>query len=128
MHKKMNLLNLLSAIAFSISSFSLLSIPFINIGDELPKEAYAIAAIFWIGLLIGVIIQLYLSHKCKKMKLHNKLKEHRIPMVISAVSFIMLLLLIILRSQSKIAVIISLFVTTVSLQFTVIIKRKGCLK
>ena len=128
MHKKMNQLNSLSAISFAISSLSLLIIPFINTGDGLPKVAYATAAIFWIGLLIGVIIQIYLAHKCKKMELHNKLKEHRIPLAMAVFSFLFLLLLIILRSQSKIAVIICLFATIVSLQFTVIIKRKGCLK
>ncbi|MDE6784861.1 MAG: hypothetical protein K2J26_05760 [Ruminococcus sp.] len=128
MSNKMKTLNSLSAVAFVISSLSLLMIPFIEIGDDLPKEAYAIAAFFWVGFLVGAVIQLYLLLECKKMKLKNKYTAHRIPLLISAVSFIILLMLIILKSSSKLAVIISLFMTILSLQLSAVIKRKGCLK
>ena len=74
MSNKMKALNSLSAVAFVISSLSLLMIPFIEIGNDLPKEAYVIAAFFWVGFLVGAVIQLYLLLECKKMKLKNRLK------------------------------------------------------
>ena len=126
--KKMRMLNLLSAIAFIISSGSLFAIPFIDIGDELPGIAFVIAAIYWSGLLIGIGLQIFLSVKCKRMSLKKRNGPVRILYAVAAISFVTFIVLAVMRSKSSIAVVSTIFITFISLQGATVIKRKGCLK
>ncbi len=128
MVNKLKLLNILSAAAFIISALSLLYIPFISSEEKLSRSSYVVAAVFWIGLLLGIIIQIILYVKCRKLKRRSKKRIHRIPLLISAIAFVVLLLLIILRSQSSVAVIIALITTMISLEMSVIIKRREFLR
>lgn len=68
MIKRLQKMNFVSAIAFLLSSLCLLFIPFANLTDKLPEYAYVIAAVFWVGLLVGIGLQIYLKSKCKKLK------------------------------------------------------------
>ena len=128
MVKKLTLLNTISAISFFVSSVSLLFIPTLKTDTGLPKSGYIIAALFWIGLLVGIVIQIVLVKKKKKMHLQCKTKTQRIPLVTAAASFMILLIMVIMKSKNSIAVVGLLFCTVLSLQLAAIIKRKGCLK
>lgn len=128
MVKKLKVLNLLSAAAFCISSMSLLFIPLLKTESENKNTSYIIALLFWIGLIIGIALQVYLSLKCKKMHLHNKTKKQRILLLTAAVSFIAFMTLVILKSKNSILVVVFLFCTMLSLQLATIIKRKEYLK
>lgn len=128
MVKKLRKLNLISAIMFFVSSFSLLFIPFLKFGDGMPKFAYAIALTFWVGLLLGCGLQIFITIKCKKMHLQKKTKKALIPLCISAIAFLTLLVQILISSGSVLMEIMSLFVMIISLQYAVVITRKGCLK
>jgi threonine/homoserine/homoserine lactone efflux protein len=120
--------NALSAIFFLISSLSLLYIPFISDLEELPKSAYVVAAVFWLGLILGTVIQFFLFSQCKKRKLSSRERIHRIPLCIAAIAFLVLSLLILFKSRSSLTVILALVAAILSLQASVVIKRKECLK
>ena len=128
MVKKLRKLNLISAIMFFLSSFSLLFIPFLKFDDGMPRFAYAIALTFWVGLLLGCGLQIFITIKCKKMHLQKKTKKALIPLCISAIAFLTLLVQILISSGSVLMEIMSLFVMIISLQYAVVITRKGCLK
>lgn len=128
MLKKLNTLNIISAVSFFISSFSLLFIPMLKIDGDLPKSSYIIALLFWLGLICGIVVQVYLAIKCRKMNLKSKTKKQRIPLVTAAISFLVLFILVILKSKNNIAVVGFLFCTVLSLQLAAIIKRKECFK
>ena len=128
MIKKLTLLNTISAVSFFVSSVSLLFIPTLKTDNGLPKSGYIIAFLFWIGLLVGIIIQIVLTIKCKQMHLQCKTKTQRIPLVTAAASFMILLIMVIMKSKNSFAVVGLLFCTVLSLQLSAIIKRKGCLK
>lgn len=128
MVKKMNTINYISAVSFFLSSASLLFIPMLNLDSGLPASAYIVAAAFWIGLLNGACLQIYLSAACKKLKLTSKSKIQRVPLALFILSFVVLLILIISSTKSKAALSVCLFCTLISLQATAIVKRKGFLK
>ncbi|MBQ6943682.1 MAG: hypothetical protein IJN43_05055 [Ruminococcus sp.] len=121
-------MNAISAIAFLLSSFCLLFIPFVNLTDGMPGYAYVIAAVFWVGLLVGVSLQIYLKSKCKKLKVKNTQKRFRICYAVALLAFSIFVILAVLKSRSSIAVVGSLFCTIVSLQSAAILKRRECLK
>lgn len=128
MIRKLRALNLLSAVSFVISSISLLFIPLLQSDRVISSAGNLIALFFWIGLLCGLFLQIYLTLKCKQLNLHSKTKKQRIPLAISVVSFSVLLTLILLKSKNSIVVVGCLFCALLSLQISAIIKRKGCLK
>lgn len=128
MVRKLQIMNMISAISFFLSSFCLLFIPLLDITEGLPIHAYLIAVLFWAGLIIGVALQIYLKIKCRKMELRLKDKRYRIFYLIAMTAFIIFVVLALLHSRSSIAVVGSLFCTIVSLQSAAIIKRRGCLK
>ena len=72
MIKRLQKMNFVSAIAFLLSSLCLLFIPFANLTDKLPEYAYFIAAVFWVVLLVGIGLQIYLKSKCKKLKVKSE--------------------------------------------------------
>ncbi len=128
MEKRLNTLNHLSAVTFGVSSLSLLFIPLLKTEGENRNTSYVIALLFWLGLIIGIVLQIYLSLKCKKMHFHSKTKKQRIPLLTAAISFIVFMTLVILKSKNSVLVVAFLFCTMLSLQLAAIIKRKGCLK
>lgn len=128
MTRKLQIMNAISAIAFLLSSFCLLFIPFVNLTDGMPGYAYVIAAVFWVGLLVGVSLQIYLKSKCKKLKVKSTQKRCRICYAVALLAFSIFVILAVLKSRSSIAVVGSLFCTIVSLQSAAVLKRRECLK
>lgn len=126
MVRRLQIINLISAFAFFLSSFCLLFIPFVNLTDGLPGFAYVIAVIFWIGLLVGIGLQIYLTIRCQKIKITNK--RYRICYVIALLAFAVFGALVAFKNRSSIAVVGSLFCTIISLQSAAVIKRRECLK
>lgn len=125
--KTMQILNIISAVSFFLSSASLLIIPFIKFGQKMPIIAYVVASVFWTGLLAGLIIQILLAIKCKKLSLKNDNKKHRLFYIISIVALASVIILSAFNSKNIIIFVISLFLLLLSLQSAVVIKRKGCL-
>lgn len=128
MARKLQIMNAISAVAFLLSSFCLLFIPFVDLSDGMPGYAYVIAAVFWVGLLVGVSMQVYLKSKCKKLKAISSNKRHRLCYAVALLAFTIFVILAVLKSRSSIAVVGSLFCTIVSLQSAAVLKRKECLK
>jgi len=128
MVKKLKKLNMISAIAFLVSSLSLWFIPFLKFENGMPGVAYLIAALFWIGMILGISLQIFISIKSKKYSSKNSLSKKFVPAVISGVALITLIIQIVLRSRSITLEILSLFIAVLSLQLGIVINRKGCLK
>ena len=83
---------------------------------------------FWVGLLVGIGLQIYLKSKCKKLKVKSTNKWHRICYAVALLAFTIFVILAALKSRSSIAVVGSLFCTIVSLQSAAVLKRRECLK
>lgn len=126
--KVMKSLNSISGLSFVLSSVSLLVIPFIKFGQELPIIAYVVAFFFWLGLILGLILQVILAINCKKLSLKNDSKKHRLLYIISAGTLAVVVILSVLNSKNIFFFTISLFLLLLSLQAAVVIKREGCLK
>lgn len=125
--KKLFRINRLSGLSFLISSLSLLVIPFLNTGNGLTASAYVIAALFWIGLLLGSGLQIFLSVKCKGMK-KKKWKNQKIFYIVSAAAFILLIILVILRINIMFLIALMLFVSILSIEAASVIKKEMYLK
>lgn len=104
MVRKLQIMNAISAVAFFLSSFCLLFIPFLDITEGLPICAYLIAAIFWGGLAIGGALQIYLKIKCHKMESRLD-KRYRICYLVALTAFIIFVILALLHSRSGITVV-----------------------
>lgn len=125
---RMRRLNRTSAILFLLSSLSIIAIPLLPLDTGLPVSVYIVAAVFWVGLTGGSILQLILSRQCKKKQLHSRTKAIVIFLILSGLFIISLVLLICFRSKSIIAVAGSFLGAIVSLQSAVIFYRERCLK
>lgn len=123
--KTMKLLNAVSGLSFFISSASLLIIPFIKYGQKLPIIAYVIASAFLVGLIAGLVIQIWLAIQCKKMSLNNDNKKHKLLYIISIAALVSAVILSVFNSKNIVLFVISLFLLLLSLQSAVVIKRKG---
>ena len=66
MKQKISRWNHLSIFFFGLSSGSLFGIPFLNLEHGFSGVAYFLAAIFWIGLLLGIGLQLLGANALKK--------------------------------------------------------------
>ena len=126
--KVMKSLNSISGLSFVLSSVSLLVIPFIKFGQELPIIAYVVAFFFWLGLILGLILQVIIAINCKKLSLKNDSKKHRLLYIISAGALAVVVILSVFNSKNIFFFTISLFLLLLSLQAAVVIKREGCLK
>ncbi|MEE1125929.1 MAG: hypothetical protein U0L18_08325 [Acutalibacteraceae bacterium] len=126
--KVMKVLNSISGLSFGLSSVSLLVIPFIKFGQELPIIAYVVAFFFWLGLILGLILQVIIAINCKKLSLKNDSKKHRLLYIISAGALAVVVILSVFNSKNIFFFTISLFLLLLSLQAAVVIKREGCLK
>lgn len=126
--RKMRLLNRISFVAFLLSSSSLLAIPFLNITDKLTVTAYIVASVFWVGLLSGLGIQIFLAKKCKH-KISKKLrKRQNVFYYISAGTLALLLILWIIGISNLIVVSLCLSIALISSESASIFKREMCLK
>lgn len=125
--KKLKRINRLSGASFLISSLSMLVIPFINISDGLTVAAYIVAALFWIGLLLGFGLQIFLSVKCKEMK-KKKWKNQKIFYTVSAVAFILLIIFVILKINIMFLIALMLFISILSIEAASVIKKEMYLK
>lgn len=125
--KKLFQINRLSGLSFLISSLSLLVIPFIDIGNGLTASAYIVAACFWIGLLLGFGLQIFLSVKCKDMK-KKKWKNQKIFYIVSAVTFILLIIFVIAKINIMFLIALMLFISILSIEAASVIKKEMYLK
>lgn len=94
MRRRILVLNDISGVFFFVSSVSLLGIPFLDLSNDFPTIAYFFAGLFWIGLLVGIGLQLMTFAMSKKIKEEKKrtYKERR--MLIPIAVFLMFFILI----------------------------------
>lgn len=94
MKQKISTWNHLSLFFFGLSSGSILGIPFLNLEHSSSNIPYFLAAIFWIGLLLGIGLQLLGAialRKCsEKKKQTGKEKWMCIPIFLFLLLFIIL--------------------------------------
>lgn len=95
MKRKILVLNDISGVFFFLSSVSLVGIPFLDQSDGLPTNAYFLAGLFWIGVLIGIGVQVIISVMLKKMgkkrKRAYKQRKMLIPIAVFLVFFILIM-------------------------------------
>lgn len=125
MKRKMLLVNNYSIVCFFVSSFSLFGVPLINLDDELPKVAYIIAILFWLGLILGILLQLISYSMWKKIK-QSKKKEHRERKLLIPVLVFLVLFFVIFMFWNKSVVLISidLALTLFSIEIYFYFKRR----
>ena len=121
---KLKLLNYVSAACFFLSSVSLLFIPLLNLEDGFSGFAYFFAGLFWLGLLVGMTLQMYLLFKTNKRKVGKPFKKLKLiigsffvlAVVTGAFVFICL-------KTNSVALSVSLFVVFLSTEVFFVIKR-----
>lgn len=125
---RLKALNIISEVLFFISSSGLLVIPFLDYEDNLSAAAYAVASLFWGGLILGIIIQIILFATCKKYTKVKKSKTRRTVGVIFLISVIVLIPAMVFRNDSEFILSINLFLILFSAETYFVIKRMECLK
>ncbi|MCM1508163.1 MAG: hypothetical protein NC177_13695 [Ruminococcus flavefaciens] len=125
MKRRMLLINNCSVVFFFISSCSLLGVPLINLDDELPKMAYIIALLFWLGLIIGISMQIAAWSMCREIK-HQRKKTHRERKLLIPFTVFLILFFVIFLFWNKSVVLISvdLALTLFSIEFYFYFKRR----
>lgn len=94
MRHKVLILNNFSVLFFCLSSGSLLGIPFLDLSNGFPMNAYFFAGLFWIGLLIGIGLQLFGTAMLKKIKGKRERTYKERKMLIPIAFFLVLFVLI----------------------------------
>ncbi len=125
---KLRALNIISEVLFFISSSGLLVIPFLDYEDNLSAAAYAVASLFWGGLILGIIIQIILFVICKKRTKVKKSKTRRTVEVIFLISVIVLIPAMVFRNDSEFILLINLFLILFSAETYFVLKRMERLK
>ncbi|HHX57866.1 MAG TPA: hypothetical protein GX710_07605 [Clostridiales bacterium] len=126
---KLKITNYISAVFFFLSSTSLMFIPFLNFEEKFPRLAYFLAGSFWIGLLIGVVLQIVLWFKTRKSEICKTYKKPKVIVTITFIlSIISLIVVLNLFKNNLYALPISLFVLLLSSEAFCIIKRMERLK
>lgn len=125
---KLRTLNIISEVLFFISSSGLLIIPFLDFEDNLTAAAYAVASLFWGGLILGIIIQIILFVTCKKHTKVKRSKTRRTVGVIFLISVIVLIPVMFFCSDNNFILPINLFLILFSAETYFVIKRMECLK
>lgn len=125
---KLRALNIISEVLFFISSSGLLVIPFLDYEDNLSAAAYAVASLFWGGLILGIIIQIILFVTCKKRTKVKKSKTRRTVEVIFLISVIVLIPAMVFRNDSEFILLINLFLILFSAETYFVLKRMERLK
>ncbi len=125
MKQKILQINNYSIIAFFISSFSLLGSPFINLESELPKGAYIIASLFWLGLISGIVLQLVSYSMWRKFKRSKaKSKKSRIFLIPVVCCLFFLILVMMIWEKNVILVSINLALLLFSIEVYFYFKRR----
>lgn len=125
MKRRILLLNNCSIVFFFISSCSLLGVPLINLDDELPKMAYVIALLFWLGLIAGIFLQIAVWSICRKIKQKRKRTYRERKFLIPFMAFIILLFVILLFwNKSVVLISVDLALTLFSIEFYFYFKRR----
>lgn len=125
---KLRTLNIISEVLFFISSSGLLIIPFLDFEDNLTAAAYAVASLFWGGLILGIIIQIILFVTCKKHTKVKRSKTRRTVGVIFLISVIVLIPVMFFCSDNNFILPINLFLILFSAETYFVLKRMECLK
>ncbi|MEE0060614.1 MAG: hypothetical protein UE295_07295 [Acutalibacteraceae bacterium] len=121
---KLKLLNYISAVSFFISSSTLLFIPMLNLENDFPVIAYFLAGTFWGLLLLGIILQIFLTKKTRKIKTRKSLKLlKKIILGILLISIIMMFFILIFLRANPFALPINLFLFLISIEFFSVICR-----
>lgn len=126
--KKLLILNRFSGINFFISSVCLLTVPFLNISNGLTVGAYIIASLFWIGFLIGIVCQIFINVKCKKMDIKRKWKNRKIFYIIAAIALLILIIFAAVNVNNIFFAALLLFISIISLELSAVMKKERCLK
>lgn len=125
---RLKALNIISEVLFFISSSGLLVIPFLDLEDKLSAAAYAVALLFWSGLILGIIIQIALFTICKKQTKIRKTKTRRTVGTIFFISVIILIPVMVFWSDNDFILPINLFLILFSAETYFVLKRMECLE
>lgn len=126
---KLKIFNYISAVCFFISSSTLLFILILNLENGFPVLAYFLAGAFWILLLSGITLQIYLIKKTSKIKRCKLLKlPRKIILSILLISIIMLFFVLIFLRANPIALPVNLSLLIISIEsFSVIYRMEKLL-
>lgn len=126
MKQKISRWNHLSIFFFGLSSGSLFGIPFLNLEHGFSGVAYFLAAIFWIGLLLGIGLQLLGANALKKHAGTKKPTGKEKWMGIPVLFFLFLLIMILCFWKNSIALIsMDLALLLFSIETYFYLKRRG---
>lgn len=121
---KLRIINYISAVCFFLSSASLLLIPLLDTENESKKLAYFVAGLFWIGLIAGTALQIFLKLKTSKQGIVKDLKKLRnIITVIFALSVVFGAFVLVILKNNEYALPINLLVTFLSAEMLCVIKK-----
>lgn len=126
MKRRILAINDISGIFFFLSSASLLGIPLLDLSNGFPNFAYFLAGLFWIGLLIGIGLQIVLSAMSKKISQKRKRthKERRILIPI-AVFLVLFILIMCFWKKSVVLISIDLALLLFSIEIYFYMKRRN---
>lgn len=121
---KLKIINYISAVCFFISSSTLLFIPILNLENGFPVLAYFLAGAFWILLLSGITLQIFLIIKTRKIKRCKLLKMSRkIILSVLLISIIMLFFVLIFLRANPIVLPMNLSLLLISIEIFSVICR-----
>lgn len=121
---KLRLVNYISTVCFFLSSATLLFIPLLNLDHGFSNFAYCLAGLFWIFLLLGMALQVFLHIKTRKMTSRKLLKSQKIFIVgVLVVSVIMLFFVLAFLKENPVALPINLFALLISIESYSVIRR-----
>lgn len=121
---KLRLFNYISIACFFISSAALLFIPLLNFDNGFPAYACYFAGIFWFFILSGIVLQIWLFVKTRKMEVRKSLKlQKMIAVGVFLVSAIVLLCELEFLRTNLIALIVNLFVLLTCIESLSVICR-----
>ena len=125
---KLLFLNRLSGVNFFISTLCLLLVAFMDMSNGFSEIVYIIVTLFWICLIIGIVVQIFLSVHIRKRKLSVKFKYQIVFYVIALATLILLIVLIFMDIHSVFLVDCCLVISVGTLETVTIIKKERCLK
>lgn len=121
---KLKIFNYISAVCFFISSSILLFIPVLNLENGFSVLAYFLAGAFWTLILSGIILQIFLIIKTRKIERCKSLKmPKKIILGIVLISIIMMFFALIFLRSNPIALPIDLFLLLISIEMFSVICR-----
>ncbi|MBQ5335224.1 MAG: hypothetical protein J6Z45_04675 [Oscillospiraceae bacterium] len=123
MNRTAKLANQASVICFALSSASLLLIPFLEIGEELPRPAYWIAGIFWGGLLAGILLQITAAAKSRDAE-KKPCRKARLMLIPAAVFALLLIVILLMQSKSVILLSADLALLLMSVELYFYLRRR----